>query len=95
MSGSGAADHLTQASLRLRTGAPIWEIAGPQEESLVRLAMLFTAKRGDPVRIEGMSNPADPDRDLYESGAMLPGPQAIRAGPTFEAWLASTSDVIE
>jgi uncharacterized protein YbjT (DUF2867 family) len=78
-----------------RSGAPIWEIAGPQEESLVHLAMLFTTKCGDPVRIEGVSNPADPDRDLYESGALLPGPEAILAGPTFEAWLASTSDVIE
>ena len=35
-----------------------------------------------------MSDPADPDRDLYESGGLLPGPEAILAGPTFEEWLA-------
>jgi uncharacterized protein YbjT (DUF2867 family) len=73
------------------SGAPILEIAGPREESLVDLAKLLAARRGDPVRIEGVSDPADPDRDLYENGALLPGPDATLAGPTFEQWLASTS----
>lgn len=73
------------------SGAPILEIAGPREESLVDMATLFAARRGDPVRIEGVSNPADPDRDLYETGALLPGPHATLAGPTFEEWLESTS----
>jgi hypothetical protein len=36
-----------------------------------------------------MSDPADPDRDLYESGALLPGPGATLAGPAFEEWLDS------
>ena len=40
-----------------------------------------------PLRIEGVSNPADPDRDLYEKGGLLPGPDAILAGPTYEEWL--------
>lgn len=71
--------------------APILEIAGPREESLVDVATLFAARRGDPVRIEGVSNPADPDRDLYETGALLPGPHATLGGPTFEEWLESTS----
>jgi uncharacterized protein YbjT (DUF2867 family) len=69
------------------SGAPISEIAGPREESLVDMAKLLVARRGDPVRIEGVSNPADPDRELYESGALLPGPHATLAGPTFEEWL--------
>ena len=30
-------------------------------------------------------------RLLYESGALLPGPDAILAGPTFEQWLDSAS----
>jgi uncharacterized protein YbjT (DUF2867 family) len=71
--------------------APILEIAGPREENLVDIAKLLAARRGDPVRIEGASNPADPDRDLYESGALLPGPDATLAGPTFQEWLDSTS----
>lgn len=69
--------------------APIREIAGPREESLVEMARLLVARRGDPVRIEGVTNPADPDRDLYEQGALLPGPKAILAGPTFAEWLES------
>jgi uncharacterized protein YbjT (DUF2867 family) len=65
------------------------EIAGPRAESLVEMATLLAAHRGDPVRIEGVTNPADPDGDLYERGALLPGPHATLAGPTFEEWLAS------
>ena len=38
-----------------------------------------------------MSNPADPDAELNASGRLLPGPDAILAGPTFEEWLDSTS----
>jgi len=72
-------------------GAPILEIAGPREESLVDMAILFAARRGIPVRIEGVSDPADPNRDLFENGALLPGPDATLAGPTFEEWLDSTS----
>jgi uncharacterized protein YbjT (DUF2867 family) len=73
------------------SGTSIPEIAGPREENLVDMAILLVARRGDPVRIEGVSDPADPDRKLYESGALLPGPDATLAGPTFEEWLDSTS----
>jgi hypothetical protein len=52
------------------------------------MARLLVARRGDPVRIEGVSNPNYPDGDLYESGALLPGPHATLAGPTFEEWLS-------
>jgi uncharacterized protein YbjT (DUF2867 family) len=73
------------------SGVPIPEIAGPREESLVAMASLLVARHGDRVRIEGVSDPADPDRDLYETGALLPGPEATLAGPTFEEWLGSAS----
>jgi hypothetical protein len=73
------------------SGTSIAEIAGPREESLVEMARLLVARRGDPVRIEGVSDPAVPDRDLYKTGAPLPGPHAALAGPTFEAWLDTTS----
>jgi uncharacterized protein YbjT (DUF2867 family) len=73
------------------SGAPISEIAGPREESLVDMAILLAARRGDPVRIEGVSDPDDPDRDLYATGALLPGPDAVLAGPTFVEWLDSPS----
>jgi hypothetical protein len=55
------------------------------------MARLLAARRGDPVKIEGMSDPADPDSDLYAMGGLLPGPDATLAGPTFEGWLDSTS----
>jgi uncharacterized protein YbjT (DUF2867 family) len=71
-------------------GAPILEIAGPQEENLVDLAIRLVARRGDPVKIEGVSNSADPDHELSETGALLPGPDAILGGPTFEEWLDAT-----
>jgi uncharacterized protein YbjT (DUF2867 family) len=69
-------------------GAPIPEIAGPREESLVEMARLFASRRGGPSRIEGVADPADPDR-LYEQGALLPSPHATLGGPTFEEWLNS------
>ena len=72
-------------------GAPILEIAGPREENLVDLAQLFVARRGDSVRIEGVSDPADPDRDIFEKGGLLPGSHATLAGPTFQEWLDVTS----
>jgi uncharacterized protein YbjT (DUF2867 family) len=68
-------------------GAPIAEVAGPREERLVEVARLLLSRRGDTSRIEEVSNPDDPHRELYESGALLPGPDATLAGPTFEEWL--------
>jgi uncharacterized protein YbjT (DUF2867 family) len=67
------------------------EIAGPREESLVEMARLLVRRRGDRVRIEEVSDPSDPDGVLYETGALLPGPNATLAGPTFEEWLGSES----
>jgi uncharacterized protein YbjT (DUF2867 family) len=71
--------------------ARILEIAGPRVESLVEMATLLARRRGDATRIEGVSDPADPDAPLFESGALLPGPEAILAGPTFEEWLDSAA----
>ena len=67
------------------------EIAGPREESLVEIAKLVAARRGDSVRIEAVSDPDDPEQALWASGALLPGPDAVLAGPTFEQWLDSTA----
>ena len=70
---------------------PIPEIAGPRVEDLVEMATLLAARRGDPVRIEGVTDPDDPDGELYEAGALLPGPHAKLVGPTFQEWLDATS----
>jgi uncharacterized protein YbjT (DUF2867 family) len=63
---------------------PFPEVAGPREESLVEMAKLLAARRGHPSKVEGVSDPADPDREVYENGSLLPGPGAILGGPTFE-----------
>jgi hypothetical protein len=47
----------------------------------------LAARRGDDLRVEEASDSNDPNRVPYESGAQLPGKEAILAGPTFEAWL--------
>jgi uncharacterized protein YbjT (DUF2867 family) len=63
------------------------EIAGPREEYLPDLAQLVAAKRGEQVKIEAVSNPADQDDALNANGGLLPGPHATLAGPTFAEWL--------
>ena len=70
-------------------GAAFSEVAGPREESMVEMAALLAARRGHPSKIEGVSDPSDPDRELNENGALLPGPGAILTGPTFQEWLHS------
>jgi hypothetical protein len=67
--------------------APIPEIAGPRPENLVDMAALLTVRRGDSTKIEGVSDPSDPEAELFENGALLPGSHATLAGPTFEHWL--------
>lgn len=73
--------------------APIPEIAGPREERFVETAKRLIARRGLPLRIEALSNPAwsDQDTKLMEAGALLPSPHATLAGPTFQEWLESSS----
>ena len=71
--------------------APVSEIAGPREEELVDMARLLATRRDDPVRVEAVSDPDDPDRDVFETGGLLPGPAARIAGPTFEEWLDSAA----
>jgi uncharacterized protein YbjT (DUF2867 family) len=71
-------------------GAPVPEIAGPREEYLPDIAALLAGRRGDVVKIETVSNLAGPDDALNSSGALLPGPHATLAGPTFAEWLDAT-----
>jgi uncharacterized protein YbjT (DUF2867 family) len=69
-------------------GNPVSEIAGPREENLVEMARLLVARNGDQLTIEGGEAPDDPEQ-LWPAGALLPGPIAKLAGPTFEEWLKS------
>ena len=85
------ADLATSPEAAPAPGSPIPEIAGPREENLADMAVLLAARRGDSVKIEAVTNPADPDHELYEDGGLLPGPDATLAGPTFEEWLDFSS----
>jgi uncharacterized protein YbjT (DUF2867 family) len=67
-------------------GNPIAEVAGPREENLLEAARLFAAQRGNGLRIEPGDIFDDPE-GLYPAGAVLPGPLAKLAGPTYEEWL--------
>ena len=51
------------------------------------MARLLASRRAEPLKIEGVSDPDDPDRELFETDGLLPGPDATLAGPTFEEWL--------
>jgi uncharacterized protein YbjT (DUF2867 family) len=66
---------------------PTLEVAGPRDESLVEMAKLLVARRGNSLRVEAVSDPVDGDAN--ESGVLLPGPDATLGGPTFEEWLDS------
>jgi uncharacterized protein YbjT (DUF2867 family) len=86
------ADLATAPDDGLRVGetAAIAEVAGPRVETLVEMARLVAARRGDPTPVEERSDPADPDHELLENGGLLPGPNAAVRGPTFEEWLSAS-----
>jgi uncharacterized protein YbjT (DUF2867 family) len=84
-----AAGAVARTLADLATGpepaGPMVEVAGPREERLVEMATLLAHRRGDKAPVEA-SDTAEP---AFESGALLPGPGATLAGPTFEAWLGA------
>lgn len=89
-----AARTVAEALVSLATAADtdlpesvITEIAGPRDESMVALATLLAARRGLQVKIEGVLDRADHDAALMAAGGLLPGPDAVLAGPTFAEWL--------
>ena len=84
------AERLADLATDLDPASHDLEIAGPREESLVEMAKLLVTRRGNGLRIESTINPDDPDRELNLNGALLPGPGATLAGPTFEEWLGAS-----
>ena len=53
----------------------------------MELARVLAARRGTPVTVQDVLDPADPDAELQATGGLLPGPGALLAGPTFAEWL--------
>jgi uncharacterized protein YbjT (DUF2867 family) len=68
-------------------GNPVSEVAGPREESLAEAAKLLVAKRGEGIQVEGVEIADDPE-GILTAGALLPGPIAKLAGPSYAEWLA-------
>jgi uncharacterized protein YbjT (DUF2867 family) len=93
-----AAGAVAEALVELATAsdaefeaAETTEVAGPRAERLADAARLLAARRGDGLRVEEVPvDPADPDSERYANGAVLPGPGAKLAGPSFEEWLDAT-----
>jgi uncharacterized protein YbjT (DUF2867 family) len=79
---------LTPAEAGASTDGQIPEIAGPRVERLVEVARLLATRRGAPHRVEEVSDPDDPDRELFASDGLLPSSHATLAGPTFQEWLS-------
>ncbi|MBF6167062.1 NAD(P)H-binding protein [Streptomyces gardneri] len=63
------------------------DIAGPEEFELATAVAEVAARRGEPARVHEIVDTADPDHQLQAGGALLAGPDAIIAGPTFAQWL--------
>ena len=81
------AEVVTDVATSAGDPAQIVQIAGPREEDLGQLAAMLAARRGMPVKVQAVRNPADPDADMQATGGLLPGPGARLAGPTFQEWL--------
>jgi uncharacterized protein YbjT (DUF2867 family) len=62
------------------------EVAGPQPERLVDMAVLLAERRSDPVTVKAAPDDS-PDGGMFAAGGLLPGPDATFTGPTFQAWL--------
>ncbi|APE35297.1 epimerase [Nocardia mangyaensis] len=75
------------AEVALAGGPDLVEIAGPQQWWLVDAVAQLVARRGGPARVREVDDITDPDHLLLAEGALLAGPNAIIAGPTFEEWL--------
>ena len=80
-------DLATDASPADDGTRPFLEVAGPRPENFIDAATLLAAKRGRPTKVELGTSPDDPDAEANANGALLPGPDAVLTGPTFEEWL--------
>lgn len=64
--------------------ADLMEVAGPHTEHLPAMSTAFARHQGDGVQVV-----TGPVGELVHGGILLPGPDAVLVGPTFEAWLSA------
>jgi uncharacterized protein YbjT (DUF2867 family) len=61
------------------------EVAGPRAEHLAAMSTAFARHQGDDVHVV-----AGPVGDAVRDGILLPRPDAVLVGPTFDEWLANS-----
>jgi len=84
-----ALDQVVAQLVAMATDAdhrPHVELAGPRPERLVELVRTLAERKQAGIKIE----PAPPSQQVRD-GALLPGPDAMTAGPSFADWLAASS----
>ena len=84
-----AVDEIARVLLELATGAredDLVELAGPRPEHIADLARRVIEHRDEQLTVI----PREAPRSIRD-GALLPGPDAIIAGPTFDEWLSRQS----
>lgn len=60
------------------------EVCGPRNEHLAAMSAAYADYEGDDIRVV-----PGPIGDAVRDGILLPGPNAVLAGPTFAEWLAA------
>ncbi len=81
-----AVAEIAKVLLELATGdrdGDVVELAGPEREHIVELARRILARRGENLSVIAREVP-----EPMKNGALLPGPDALIAGPTFDEWLS-------
>lgn len=79
--------EVARVVLELATGereGDLVEIAGPRTEQIAELARKVVARGSEDLTVI-----ATESLDPIKAGALLPGPGAVIAGPTFDEWLAA------
>ncbi|MGW0249080.1 SDR family oxidoreductase [Nocardia goodfellowii] len=66
------------------------DIAGPEALNLAAAIAKLAARRGYPRHVEEILDTTDPNHRGQADGALLPGPDAVLAGPSFQQWLDRT-----
>jgi len=61
------------------------EVAGPRTEQLAAMSTAYAQHEGENVRVV-----AAPVGEPVRHGILLPGPDALLVGPTFDEWLAAS-----
>jgi uncharacterized protein YbjT (DUF2867 family) len=79
--------EITRLLLELATSerAVDTELAGPRVEELVDQVRRLIELRGEDLVVEAVAAP-----ESMRQGSMLPGPNALIRGPSWEDWLART-----